>query len=237
MPLRPKIVKLMDKYSQKRGAASSIRPCFLAPTLEFRAMPLRPELAYPEARGRSSPFPFNETLQNAGLPPISDAELQSIAAMAEGHPNSDPKRFMEGARQLGFSFVGGKPEESAVQDTTIMIQVPEDRLVIRFFTGGTAVASHVWFFDFYDPVLRRAVNAPRGYTLTVVSPTALAGPLPSVESILLVNEPTKAGGERFTSTEGTSCSLKRPGREPFSFDVPARQLMPERLPTVLPRRY
>ncbi|KAJ6464065.1 hypothetical protein C8R45DRAFT_911375 [Mycena sanguinolenta] len=103
-----------------------------------------------------------------------------------------------------------------------MVALPDELLAIRFFTGGTLASSRIWFFDFYNTNEGCPVNAPPGYAVTIVSHSALSGPVPSMESTLLVNETIKAGAERFTVMELVRCSLARPGRSPFLFNVPSR---------------
>jgi hypothetical protein len=101
-----------------------------------------------------------------------------------------------------------------------MISIPQDRLSIRLFPGGTRPESGMFFFDFYDARRHVAVNAPPGYAVTVVWPGALAGPITSVEVTMGVAP--DAGLEKFPIMENVRCSLARPRREPYLFDIPSR---------------
>ncbi|KAJ6454002.1 hypothetical protein C8R47DRAFT_997461, partial [Mycena vitilis] len=110
------------------------------------------------------------------------------------------------------------------------IQIPGDRLCIRLFPGGTRPESGMFFFDFFDAQTDMAVNAPRGYTVTVISPRALGGALASLEhtmanaaghSVTAANA-TGPGQERFPVMERVRCSLERPGLRSYLFDIPAR---------------
>ncbi|KAF8146419.1 hypothetical protein K438DRAFT_1869687 [Mycena galopus ATCC 62051] len=190
-------------------------------------MPLRPDLAYPEGTGYSSQsWEFNTLLRNQGLPIITDADLEGIFVAAGVPPAqraAEAKKFMDRANAIGLSPIGRKPEANLDDNDMIMIvPFPDEPLAIRFFTGGTDASSRMWFFDFYDIANRCPVNAPAGYAVTIVSPLALSGPVPSMESTLLVEEKLKPGAERFTVMERVSCSLARPGRAQFLFEVPSR---------------
>ncbi|KAJ6465192.1 hypothetical protein C8R47DRAFT_991618, partial [Mycena vitilis] len=103
---------------------------------------------------------------------------------------------------------------------TFLIPIPGDRLSIRLFPGGTRPQSGMFFFDFFDARRQVAVNAPQGYTVTVVWPHALAGPLASLEVVMGVTP--DEGFEKFTVTQNVRCSLARPHREAYLFDIPAR---------------
>ncbi|KAJ6586865.1 hypothetical protein DFH09DRAFT_1141756 [Mycena vulgaris] len=78
----------------------------------------------------------------------------------------------------------------------------------------------MFFFDFYDARQQVAVNAPPGYAVTIVWPGGLAGPVASVEATLGVTP--DEGLEKFAVVEKVRCSLTRPGRAPYLFDVPSR---------------
>lgn len=118
----------------------------------------------------------------------------------------------------------------------MMVALPDEPLAIRFFTGGTRASSRMWFFDFYNTTQGCPVNAPPGYAVTIVSPSALSGPVPSMESTLLVNETIEAGAERYTVMELVRCSLARPRRAPFLFNVPSRTPDPPNVANAVPVR-
>ncbi|KAF8146420.1 hypothetical protein K438DRAFT_1990779 [Mycena galopus ATCC 62051] len=165
-------------------------------------------------------------LARHGLPIITDADLQDMfdAVQVPAHRrDAETKRFMDEAAAMGLNPIGRKPEASLDDnDMIMMVALPDEPLAIRFFTGGTSASSRMWFFDFYNTSQDCPVNAPPGYTVTIVSPSYLSGPVPSMESTLLVDETIDAGAERFTVMELVCCSLARPGRSQFLFNVPSR---------------
>ncbi|KAJ6464057.1 hypothetical protein C8R45DRAFT_1220141 [Mycena sanguinolenta] len=161
---------------------------------------------YPAAAGSSSQtWAFNDMLRSYGLPIITDADLNGILNAAQVPPANraaELKRIMEGAAEIGLRPIGLKLEASPdANEMVAMVALPDEPLAIRFFTGGTLASSRMWFFDFYHTNEGYPVNAPPGYAVTIVSPSALSGPVPSMESTLLVNEMIKAGAERFTVME------------------------------------
>ncbi|KAJ7100157.1 hypothetical protein B0H15DRAFT_818938 [Mycena belliarum] len=123
--------------------------------------------------------------------------------------------------QTGLIPIGLKPEAASQRETdTFIVSIPQDRLCIRLFPGGTRPEAGMFFFDFYDAQRQVAVNAPRGYAVTIVWPGGLAGPITSVEATLGVTP--DEGLEKFTVVEKVRCSLTRPRQEPYLFDIPSR---------------
>ncbi|KAJ7356546.1 hypothetical protein DFH08DRAFT_688752, partial [Mycena albidolilacea] len=100
------------------------------------------------------------------------------------------------------------------------VDIPGDRLSIRFFPGDSRPEDGMFFFDLYDRDRGLACNAPRGYKLEILAPGGLAGPIQSVEAVYGIEAPE--GSEKFAVVELTTCSLARPGRRSFRFDVPRR---------------
>ena len=178
-----------------------------------------------------------------GLPPITYAEIHQLLD-AEGIPR-DEKRleiiqaFVANMDQTGLVPIGVcpiahrriapiadrdaqvKPEATSERETDIfMISIPQDRLCIRLFPGGTRPEEGMFFFDFYDARRQVAVNAPPGYAMTIVWPGGLAGPIASVEAAMGVTP--DEGLEKFAIVENVRCSLARPRQEPYLFDIPSR---------------
>ncbi|KAJ7354338.1 hypothetical protein DFH08DRAFT_691609 [Mycena albidolilacea] len=102
-----------------------------------------------------------------------------------------------------------------------MIDIPGDRLSIRFFVGGMDCRAGIWFFDFYNRLERSAVDAPPGYAVTIVAPAGLAGAIQSIEQVS-TGEGAKPGFEKFAVVESVQCSLARHGKHPFLFQIPSR---------------
>ncbi|KAJ7809714.1 hypothetical protein B0H14DRAFT_2865529 [Mycena olivaceomarginata] len=102
-------------------------------------------------------------------------------------------------------YLGLKPEAAngPVGDV-FFVDIPGDRLSIRFFPGDSRPEDGMFFFDLYDRGRGLACNAPRGYKLEIL---ALEAP---------------EGSEKFAVVELSTCSLARPGRRSFHFDVPRR---------------
>jgi hypothetical protein len=114
-----------------------------------------------------------------------------------------------------------KPEAIATEDPVFIIDIPGDRLSIRFFVGGMDSRAGMWFFDFYNRLERLAVNAPPGYAVTIIAPAGLAGAIQSIEQVF-TGEAAEPGFEKFAVMESVKCSLARPGKCLFLFQVPTR---------------
>ncbi|KAJ7654573.1 hypothetical protein DFH06DRAFT_1092805 [Mycena polygramma] len=132
-------------------------------------------------------------------------------------------RFIAHTNQTGVVVIGEKPDPASRNEPdTFLISIPRDRLSIRLFPGGTRPQSGMFFFDFFAAHRQVAVNSPQGYTVTIVWPHALAGPLASLE--VTMGMTPNEGVEKFTVTQNVRCSLARPHQEAYLFDIPARTL-------------
>ncbi|KAJ7204744.1 hypothetical protein GGX14DRAFT_459549 [Mycena pura] len=123
-----------------------------------------------------------------------------------------------GGRILQF---GMKPEAAngPVEDI-FFCDIPDDVLSIRFFPGDCPGEFGGFFFDFYDRNKGLPCNTPRGYELELVAPQDWSGPMKSVE--VTFGSEVKEGLEKFAVLERCTCSLARPGKELFRFQVPLR---------------
>ncbi|KAJ6465994.1 hypothetical protein C8R47DRAFT_991090, partial [Mycena vitilis] len=117
-----------------------------------------------------------------------------------------------------------KPNPASAEPDILFIPIPQDLLCIRLFPGGSRPESGMFFFDFFDANRGIPVNAPTGYTVEVVWPNVLAGPLASLEATMgFTADP---GLEKFPVMEQVRCRLARPRKPSYLFDIPTRARHP-----------
>jgi len=127
------------------------------------------------------------------------------------------------------------PDEDPADENVQVVHIPDtDNLVVRFWNGGLEQEGQ-WCMDVYDTASCDAVNsfelglsfhvAPVAGTLSVLC----AGWLNSWEANAgIPSKELLQGEERFSVVGGALCTLRRPGKEPFLFEVPRRRrVLPE----------
>jgi len=127
------------------------------------------------------------------------------------------------------------PDEDPTDENVQVIRIPDtDNLVIRFWNGGLDQEGQ-FCMDIYNTKSKDPVNSFElgfSFHVTPVSGTLsvlCAGRLTSWEANAGI--PPKQllpGEERFSIVTGALCTLKRPGKKPFLFEVPQRpRIVPE----------
>ncbi|KAJ6530784.1 hypothetical protein B0H10DRAFT_2450101 [Mycena sp. CBHHK59/15] len=124
------------------------------------------------------------------LAPWSNASLPSAAPLGR----SDPTKYPKYAKSEVTDFLAdaGFPRITYAQIEQMFDAsgVPHDQErpgLIQKFPGrrgpkGCCAARGMFFFDFYDCFRHEAVNTPAGYTVIIVAPKDLEGPIGSVEA-------------------------------------------------------
>ncbi|KAJ6572685.1 hypothetical protein B0H10DRAFT_2106460 [Mycena sp. CBHHK59/15] len=190
--------------------------------------------------GRSDPTKYpkyaksevTDFLADAGFPRITYAQIeQMFDASGVPHDQERPgliQKFLDDADRRGVAPLGVKPAayNDPVEDLCF-INIPNDNLSIRLFPGGSRPETGMFFFDFYDCFRHEAVNTPAGYTVIIVAPKDLEGPIGSVEAAF--GFAPDEGLEKFAVMELVRCCLTRPGKQPYLFDIPRRTRHPERV--------
>jgi hypothetical protein len=105
-------------------------------------------------------------------------------------------------------------------DDLFFVDIPNNRLSIRIYSGDSDPQDGLFFLDFFDTRKGAAENAPPNYHLSVAAPAPFKSPVHSIEELYSVNPP--AGHERFAVPEAVTCLSERAGRAPFLFALPPR---------------
>ncbi|KAJ7632710.1 hypothetical protein FB45DRAFT_913236 [Roridomyces roridus] len=169
----------------------------------------------------------NRFLANHGMNPITEVQLREAVFDV---PEQKKQQAMDTilARIPTWDLLGVKPTPTAPQPETFLLNIPDDALSIRFFTGGALPEQRLFFFDFYDAVHHIPKNAPQDYRLEIVSPP----PCPLISLEQHYGEEPKEEQERFMVATKVTCSLMRPNHAPFLFDVPSRAGIAQAVPLV-----
>ncbi|KAJ7902646.1 hypothetical protein B0H14DRAFT_3707760 [Mycena olivaceomarginata] len=146
---------------------------------------------------------------SAGHPPgpHRDAVVRDLIAQTDGRLNATRGRLR---------YIGIKPE--GVQgpiDDLFFVDIPNNRLSIRIYSGDSDPQDGLFFLDFFDTRKGAAENAPPNYHLSVAAPAPFKSPVRSIEELYGVNPP--AGHERFAVPEAVTCLSERTDRAPLLY--------------------
>ncbi|KAH9854436.1 hypothetical protein C2E23DRAFT_775856 [Lenzites betulinus] len=142
--------------------------------------------------------------------------------------------IMRMSTQLLDTYVepsGIKPEEPRPDPKFVFLRpIPGSKYSIRLFPGSFSAAEYC--MDFVESATGKPVNSPFEFELwgipNLEAPwlsIPMCGQLRSIEKAHGIKQKDiRPGEEKFILRDGQTCVLKRPGKRPFRFTVPIRQL-------------
>ncbi|KAI6118389.1 hypothetical protein F5141DRAFT_999961, partial [Pisolithus sp. B1] len=103
----------------------------------------------------------------------------------------------------------------------LFIQLPNSQYALGIWSGGLQQLRH-YCFDFYNVTSRVPANTPEGFELWGVrrpGTYSYGGQIKSWEAAFGLSD-ILPGEEKYSAPEGSRIVLRRPGEDPFYFQVP-----------------
>ncbi|KAJ7719897.1 hypothetical protein B0H16DRAFT_1794029 [Mycena metata] len=174
---------------------------------------------------------WSESLVEAGLPPISDEDLDLLVKCSGFPPTPEGREgFLKKVNLDRLAHgnpktrvFGQKPGPNDTSDVR-MLPIPNSgNCYIRLFPGGTTRNEGYFYFDFFDGAVGTPFNSPSDWMLYELMGPSQRMRMPSSEEAFgILRKYIVPGAERFQLWGQLRCRLVRPRHPDFDFRIPAR---------------